>query len=388
MKLKQLLLILLVAVMALTVCACVSDKDDSSSTSGGSSDNSSGGDVIVTPSITPKPVDGTPLLFDEGMEFYNTAPSVLDVSETERYVFYTVNEEALQTKSAIAVRKATWQNDAWVYGEKHVVLTASQNGFDSLGVSDCDVVKGNFAYKGTNYSYIMAYQGTDNLNGKNHKISFALANDLLGDWTKVNEIVLAAEDSDGFGISQPSLVNYDKENKLMLFYSIDRVTYTVEALKEMDAADMENVKWGVENVLTEKGLKDKNDFCTFNNADFAYDSASGILYVVRNQNPASSQGTKLETAVQVNKILLTDLFTATAEWSIVKEKIEWKDLRDASDEDNMGWAYVYAACIAADSYGFVDNATNFDVALSVTSYDQNTFDYLYYQTITQFNVKL
>lgn len=174
----------------------------------------------------------------------------------------------------------------------------------------------------------------------------------------------------------------------MLFYSIDRVTYTVEALKEMDAADMENVKWGAENVLTEKGLKDKNDFCTFNNADFAYDSASGILYVVRNQNPASSQGTKLETAVQVNKILLTDLFTATAEWSIVKEKIEWKDLRDASDEDNMGWAYVYAACIAADSYGFVDNATNFDVALSVTSYDQNTFDYLYYQTITQFNVKL
>lgn len=382
MKIKQLLLILMVAIMAISVCACREETPDDSSSS-----SSTGGD-IVTPTITPKPVDGSPLLFDEGMEFYNTAPSVLDVSENERYVFYTVNEVALETKSAIAVRKATKENGAWTYGEKQVVLTASQNGFDSCGVSDCDVVKGNFAYKGTDYSYIMAYEGTDNITRKNHKISFALANDLMGEWIKVSEIVLSAADSDGFGISQPSLVNYDKANKLMLFYSIDRVTYTVEALKEMDAADMENVKWGVENVLSEKGLKDKNDFVTFNNSDFAYDSANGMLYVVRNQNPASSQGTQLETAVQVNKILLTDLFTATAEWSIVKERIEWKDLRDENDEESMGWAYVYAASIAADAYGFVDNATNFDVALSVTSYDQNTFDYLYYQTITQFNVQL
>ena len=54
----------------------------------------------------------------------------------------------------------------------------------------------------------------------------------------------------------------------------------------------------------------------------------------------------------------------------------------------MGWAYVYSACIASDAYGFVDNATALDLALTVTSYDENTFDYLYYQTITEYKVSL
>ena len=39
-----------------------------------------------------KPVDGTPVLFDEGMEFYNTEPSIF-VDGGEKYIFYTVNSE-------------------------------------------------------------------------------------------------------------------------------------------------------------------------------------------------------------------------------------------------------------------------------------------------------
>lgn len=377
MKLKRLFALLGAVIVSTSLCACIGDDTDDSASSGGG-----------TSQIVPKPVDGTDLLFDEGMDFYNKAPSVIKLSDTEKYIFYTVNDTAKGGKPSIAVRKALKENDKWNYGEKTAALNASENLFDKAGVSDPDVIQGKFAYNGEEYSYLMAYEGTDNLVSKNHKIGFAVAKTPVGEWIKVENIVLSAENSDSFGLSQPSLINFDKQNKVVLFCSSDRGTYTVQTLREMELADLNNPVIGVENVLAEKGLKDKNDYPTFNDADFAYDSVSGYLYVVRNQNPAASQGCKLITAVQVNKILFADLFTADARWSIVKEKIEWKDLRNPDDEESMGWSYIYSACIAADSFGYVDNATELDVVLTVTSYDEATFDYLYYQTMTEFTVKL
>lgn len=340
--------------------------------------------------IVPKPVDGSAILFDEGMDFYNVEPSVIDEGGN-RYIFYSVNEVAKENKSAVAVRKATKSEDKWVYGDKTLVLTAGESGFDMGGVSDPDVIKGNFTYNGNSYAYLMAYEGAPEVGSdKNHKIGFAVSGDLLSGWVKVEGLVFSAENAAGYGLSQPSLINYDKQNKIILCYSVDRGAYTVQALREIGAANLSEPVIGIENVLTEKGLKDNdgNGFTTFNNADFAYDSESGYLYVVRDRNPAAAQGCKLITAVQVNKILLTDLFTADAKWEIVKETVKWKDLLNPEDEESMGWAYVYSACIASDVYGFVDNATALDLALTVTSYDENTFDYLYYQTITECRVSL
>lgn len=340
--------------------------------------------------IVPKPVDGSAILFDEGMDFYNVEPSVIDEGGN-RYIFYSVNEVAKENKSAVAVRKATKSEDKWVYGDKTLVLTAGESGFDMGGVSDPDVIKGNFTYNGNSYAYLMAYEGSpESGSDKNHKIGFAVSGDLLSGWVKVEGLVFSAENAAGYGLSQPSLINYDKQNKIILCYSVDRGVYTVQALREIGAANLSEPVIGIENVLTEKGLKDNdgNGFTTFNNADFAYDSESGYLYVVRDRNPAAAQGCKLITAVQVNKILLTDLFTGDAKWEVVKETVNWKDLLNPDDEESMGWAYVYSACIASDAYGFVDNATALDLTLTVTSYDENTFDYLYYQTITECKVSL
>lgn len=376
MKLKRLFALLGAVIISTSLYACFDDDTEDSSSGGGTSQ------------FVEKPVDGTDILFDEGMDFYNKAPSVIKISDSEKYIFYTVNDVAKGGKSSIAVRKAVKEDDEWSYGEKTAALAASESAFDKAGVSDPDVIGGRFVYDGDEYAYLMAYEGTDNLISKDHKIGFAVAKNPLGEWKKVENLVLSGENFDSFGLSQPSLINFDKKNKVVLFCSSDRGSYTVQTLREMDLADLNNPVIGVENVLAEKGIKDKNDYPTFNDADFAYDSVSGYLYVVRNQNPSASQGCKLITAVQVNKILFADLFTDDARWSIVKERVEWKDLRDPDDEESMGWSYVYSACISADAFGYVDNAAELDVVLTVTSYDEATFDYLYYQTMTEFTVKL
>ncbi len=376
--LKKGLVLLSTLVLATFAFACDPMTDSSNGDS-----SSGGGDS----SFVAKPVDGSALLFDEGMDFYTIQPSVI-VSGSDKYLFYTVNSEAKGGVSSIAVRKATLTDGAWAYGEKQMILSPSEGKFDSAGVANPDVVKGNFAYAGESYSYLMAYQGYDNLNGKDNKIGFAVAKDVLGDWVKVDGIVLSSEYPTGYGVSQPSLINYDKQNKIIVFYSYDRVTYTGEALLELDASDLSNPVWGVENTLTTDGMKEGNDYVTFHDADFAYDDVSGQLYVVRNYNPANPNGCQLHSAVQVNKMELSKLLTQSAKWSIVYEKINWKQLLDENDPESMGWSYVYSGSIASDEYGYVSGATKLSIALTVTSCDQETFEYTYYQAMTECEVSV
>ena len=348
-----------------------------------------GGSIPETPGgkENAKPVDGSPILFDETMDFYNTDPSVIIEGEV-KYIFYTVNSEAQAGKATIAVRKATKSEGAWVYGEKKTVITPSNEGFDSFSASNADVIKGVFKYKGQTYSYLMAYQGCENTAAKNHKIGFAVANQADGEWVKVENLLIESAVTTAYGVAQPSLISYDKAGKVVVCYSHDWGTHTSQMFREMIAEDLSNPVLGVENGFATNGLKEGDSLITFNNADFAYDSESGYLYVVRDYNPAAAKGCKLNTAVQVAKILFKDVFSTEAKWSIVEDKVDWRDLRDANDAEKLGWVYVYSACIQADEYGQVNGAESFDLAITVTSYDQETFEYLYYQTITECVIEL
>lgn len=238
------------------------------------------------------------------------------------------------------------------------------------------------------YSYLMAYQGCDNANAKNHKIGFAVADAPDGEWVKVENLTVESAVPTAYGVAQPSLINYDKQNKIVLCYSHDWGDHTGQMLREVIVGEGSALVVGPENALATDGLKDGADAITFNNADFAYDSTSGYLYVVRDFNPVADKGCKLNTAVQVAKIPFADLFTDTATWEIVDDKVNWKDLRDKNDVEKMGWVYAYSACIQADAYGFVDGAKALDLAVTVTSYDESTLEYLYYQTITECTVAI
>lgn len=384
MKTKKIFALAICALMAMGLAAC---RPSGNSASGSdNSDSSGGGDTFVS-----KPVDGTPLLFDEGMAYYNIQPSILYEDESTVHVYYTVNKTANGEDSVIAYRKGVLENGTWNFGEKKVVLEKGASGtWDSNSISNCDVVKGNFSYKNEEYSYLMAYQANDNALDKCYQIGFAVAKTADGEFVKIGTTPVISYDDTAlgyaWGVGQPSLVHYDG-GKVYLFYTMGDAIATQTYVSEIDASNLENIKGAdtYSSVSTE-GLLEGNVYTMLNDADFAIDKTNGVLYLVRNYNPAASTAPNLNTAVQVAKVALADLYKPSCTWEVIDEKVNFLDL--ATETAQGGWERVYSACICSDAYGNVNGATALELGLTVTSWDLSSKAYTYYQTITTYTMTI
>lgn len=207
-------------------------------------------------------------------------------------------------------------------------------------------------------------------------------------------IILAFKDGDGvlnltnamFQSDWVGFYNF-KEFFLDLFHSMGDMLTTGIYVCELDAADLSNIKGATrQNAVTNFGLVDPGAAVpTFADTDFKLDSESGMLYAVRNYYPVAATAPNLPIAVQLISMPLADLYKANSEWTVIEEQINDLDLSTA---ENDGWERVYSACIVGDEYGRVDNATSLELNLTVTSYDKETFEYLYYQAITSCTVTL
>ncbi len=344
----------------------------------------SGAEETVT---DPKPVDGIAPLFNEGLSFYNTDPSIIDVSETERYVFYAVNETKKSFDTSIAVRKGELKDGVYVYGKKHTVLKKGAEGsFDSFRVTAPDVVKGDFKLDGTNYNYLMAYQGNDDNKENCFNIGFAVSNDLTSNWVKVgnNPIVNFDEEEfgEGWGVGQPSLLSYDTHGKIMLYYTIGEKYSTATYVSQLDCSDLNNII-GLESrsILPTRGLIENQDIITLNDVDLSLDE-NDDLYIVRNVNPASAVAPTTYKAIQVARMPFANLYNVNARWSVVEEKINMLDLEDG---DLPGWERVYNGCFVSNPYGKIASS-DVNVGMTVTSWDDDTKEYKFYQTIVIYNL--
>ncbi|MDE6411226.1 MAG: hypothetical protein K2L02_01635 [Clostridia bacterium] len=348
----------------------------------------SGSDPVET--FTPKPVDGTPILFDEGMEYYNTAPSMIEESDSLRYIVYSVNKTANQKDTVFAARKAEKKSGVWEYGEKHVILEPSASGWDKGHIANPDVIKGAFSYNGESYSYLLAYQASDSAAQSNYNIGLAVAKDPLGSWVKVGNAPVIEYDSDGYGagygVGEPSLMSYDDEGKVYLFHSMGDTYSTGVYVAELDCSDLSNIRGAsVSNAVTTHGMTDPGQaVVSYCDADFALDKTTGTLYTVRNFMPMATVKPFLPLAVQVLKMPFADLYKIGAEWEVVETRINDTDL---STEENDGWERVYSACFITDAYGKVTGSA-LDMALSVTSYNKTSFEHTFYQTITSYIVNV
>lgn len=79
--------------------------------------------------------------------FYNYAPSYIQVSSTEPYMYVCRNKEAGVVKDHFMSRKATKSGNNWIWAESQVALALSSNGGDERHVCDPEVIKGNFITK-------------------------------------------------------------------------------------------------------------------------------------------------------------------------------------------------------------------------------------------------
>ena len=340
------------------------------------------GSEIVT---NPKPIDGIPILFDEGLSYYNINPEVLYTDANTMYVYYTVNKTANGEDDVIAVRRATLNSGVWVYSSKSVVLQPTADSWDSERVSNPSVVAGKFNYDGEEYGYLMAYQGNNTEDTDNFGIGFAVAKDPAGPFVKTGASAAVSYDGGAYGefwgIGQPSLVSYDGEGCVYLFYTMGDPISTQTYVMELDCSDMEDIDGlDIASALTTNGLSESNPYITFNDAGFALDVVGGYLYTVRNVNPPSANAPVLHTSVQMARLPIADLYSQTGEWEVIKN-ISMFDLVDWEIDGNTGWKRIYSGCFATDAYGGITDNEELTVAITVTSWDIETKEYLHYQTM-------
>ena len=227
--------------------------------------------------------------------FYRYCPATL-VEGGVRHVFYCKNTTANQIVDSIY--HATVDAAGNLSGESAVLDPADSTGtaWDSYHVCDPSVIKGAFVYNDHTYTYLMAYLGvqgrvgdteSDGYKAINNKVGLAVSDSLDSGWVRMGTDAVVVTDMSGtWGVGQPSLVSLDNAGKVALFYAGDYGTRML-ALDFTDAAKTTASlaqKVGSEgSPVSKDGVSDlagTTTKMTITNADFAYNPATGRLYMI------------------------------------------------------------------------------------------------------------
>ncbi len=341
-----------------------------------------------------KTLYGKSPLFNDPLGIYDKDPSII-VEGDKQYIFYTTNEVMNVTNDVIAMRVGTKGIDGYTYSDAKICLRPSENGWDSVRVSNPDVVKGEFNYQNTKYSYLLAYQGNSKVKDKIYQIGFAVSND-LENWTKVGDEPIITYSSyalgSAYGCGSPSLVSYDEKGKLYCFYTYADSLITSTRVSYLDCSDLDNIVMGEPSSVSTHSLQDKNSDVIFNNADFLIDKGTNTLYVVRDRNPVMTMPATSDS-VQVAKAsldILTNPFDN--EWSMVFtaiDSLETAVLDGENETQEFGWERIYTPCFISNPYSVVSNATSLDVAFTVSAEGSSSdTSYLYSPSIVDFHFDL
>jgi len=235
------------------------------------------------------------LQFSPGIDgIYNYCPSVMEVGDGQRYIYYCTNRESYKVIDYIGCRKGSKDAEGnWTWSEETVVLSPGEGeSWDAHHVCDPSVVAGEFSYNGESYSYLMAYLGCTSYDNQDNKIGIAVSKSPEGPFVKVGtspfvDFKLEPELSVfQWGVGQPSLVNLDKKGNIVLFYTRGDKNGTRTIAEEWQLADLSHPVRVSSVKLSELGLKDLNSSPDIiNNADAVYDSDNGVYYFTSDCHP-------------------------------------------------------------------------------------------------------
>ncbi len=312
------------------------------------------------PESEPKPEVVLPSSYNRQFDadkngIYNYCPSVMQVSDTERYIYYCTNTQSYNVTDYIACRKGTVSSSGeWVWGEQTIVLSPTDGTWDERHVCDPSVVGGEFRYKGETYSYLMAYLGCITSNSQENDLGIAVAKSPMGPFVKVGNAPLVdfvrnmTIDQSIFqwGVGQPSLINMDKKGSIMLFYTRGDHTATRTIAESWDLSDLDDPKRRSSVKLSESGLKNLNGGADIlNNADFVYDSAADVFYASSDCHPNPSS-----VPDYISSHFRVTSFKRPASYS----SFGWKYISTVGPGDT-GFARNHNTGILRDTYGHLPN---------------------------------
>ena len=305
-------------------------------------------------------------LFAEDVEkegyFYNYCPSILQVDENTRYVYYCANEKMNVVVDCIAFRKGVRIEDEWYYGPKSYVITPDSGEWDNEHDCDPAVVMGEFAYEGETYGYLMAFLGCARTDCQVNEVGLAVAKTPEGPWKKcdkINPIIDYEYDESRpeafqWGYGQPSLVSVDKKGTVLLSYTCGPGGDNYVELGRWNLIDLENPVNEFKARVPIKGISQFNASLPtpcITNADFAYDEANKRLFMICDALPLDTKNTPDFITQALFVGYLED--TADGQAGDILQNYDgrpWNTV-DFIRPENTGYARNHNGCIIRDGYG-------------------------------------
>lgn len=287
---------------------------------------------------------------------YNYCPSIMQIDESTAYIYYCTNKTSNNVTDYIGCRKATRNADgSWTWGSETLVLSPSSSTifnkpWDSRHACDPSVIKGNFTYNGEQYSYLMAYLGCKSNDSQDNEIGLAVSKTPDGQFTRVGSApfvgfeYLGSSDIWEWGVGQPSIINIDKESRVMLFYTRGDRDGTRTIVEEWNLADLNNPVRISSEKLSAKGLKTLTGTQDImNNADFAYDPVTNRYYAASDCHPNPS-----DTPDYIASHFRVTYFDYTGSFT----SFTWKSISTIGP-DQTGFARNHNVGILRDAYGHI-----------------------------------
>jgi hypothetical protein len=312
------------------------------------------------------------------VSIYNYCPTFLK-DGADLHVWYCSNFASNANGDHIAYRKGIEKDGVRYWGEKQIVFSPGEQGtWDAANVCDPSVIRGEFGYKGTAYTWLMAYLGCSTYGNYENSVGFAVANAATGPWVRVPEVSPlydfytlypnAANDQNQWGTGQPTVLSVDKKGKVLLFYTqnFDPPEWG-QMVERWDFSDMEHPARDFSLRLPGKGLAQrdgKQDYIT--NADFMYDEKTGKLYVGTDVHPFGPDYPN--NIPVVGRVAVTDLWRGDA---VLGDTLNsgvtatWKDVFQLSEaltgnkrHSNLGFI--------RDPYGYMPDSGKIDVTYTAS----------------------
>jgi len=225
---------------------------------------------------------------------------------------------------------------------------AIKNAFDEQHACDPAVVKGQFLYDSTNYSWAMFYLGEDvSPNVVMHnQIGVAFANSLTGPWKKWsgNPIIPFAS-YNAWGVGQACAISLDAAGQMILIYGKGTETESKMIWRELDISDMSAPVIGPENAVLTNGLTSIDGSPVFfNNANFAYDTSRGEVFVSRARHPNDTSSPDfISSELQIASINYQCFLGGTGSWNVLGH----------INSDQSGFPRNHNSGILRNGYGYL-----------------------------------